>query len=319
MRAFFVATAVAALAAALGTALGASRASAQGGLSSAVLLELPTSARALALGGAYSAVGGDDAAVFFNPAQLATRTTMSAGLSVQRYALQSTLAAFSAAAHIGPGMAGLGIQLLDYGSVPELVPDDNFGGQKGTPTGAEVTANDLALSGSYAMRRGRVRAGVTAKLVRQSIADESGSTVAGDLGVAVDAGRGVTVAASIQHVGGSLTLGGTSSALPRTLRAGAAIPLHPTKAVDLLFVGEYVKGRTTAGIPSGGAEVAYRASSTLTLIARAGGSALPATSDASPFTFGGGISSAHIAVDYAYNKFDDFAGPTHRIGVRWWR
>ena len=87
-----------------------------GGTSAAVFLEHPASARALALGGAYTAVGGDDAVLFFNPAQLATREQASAGLSVLRFALESTFGAFSAATRVGPGTIGFGVQVVNYGS-----------------------------------------------------------------------------------------------------------------------------------------------------------------------------------------------------------
>ena len=44
---------------------------AQGGQSAAIILELPASPRAMALGGAGTSLEGD-AAIFYNPAQLAT-------------------------------------------------------------------------------------------------------------------------------------------------------------------------------------------------------------------------------------------------------
>jgi hypothetical protein len=297
----------------------AASASAQGGKSAAVFLELPTSPRALAMGESYTAVGDDDATLFFNPAQLASRHTASAGLSVQHYLLASTLAAFSAAGHFGPGMAGLGIQVLDYGSEPELVPDENYGGQRGIPTGADITAGDIAVTAGYGVERGRVRVGAAAKFVRQRIADASGSAVAGDVGVALSLPRHITIAAAAQHLGGDLTLAGTSSALPRTLRAGLAAPLITRDRVSVLLAGDVRQVRETSSVLSAGTEVAIHASPTLTLIARAGASVVPAESDALPFTFGGAIATPHMAIDYAYHSFDDIAGAMHRLGVRWWR
>ena len=77
---------------------------AQGGRTGAIVLELPASARALALGGAYVAAGADDAALFYNPSQLATLEGRAASMSVQPYIEGSTLGALSAAFQLGPGL-----------------------------------------------------------------------------------------------------------------------------------------------------------------------------------------------------------------------
>ena len=90
------------------------------GQTAAVVLELPASARALALGDAVTAVGHDDAMIFYNPAQLASLNGLAASLSLQRYLESTTLAALSAAAGFGPGTVGVGIQSLSYGSVDAL-------------------------------------------------------------------------------------------------------------------------------------------------------------------------------------------------------
>ena len=117
----------------------AALAQAQGGASAAIILELPASPRAMALGGAGTSLEGD-AAIFYNPAQLAAVQHVAASLSAQRYIFSSTLGAFSAAARIGPGTAAIGVQALEYGSEDEVVPDENFGGERGRLTGATVDA-----------------------------------------------------------------------------------------------------------------------------------------------------------------------------------
>src|SRR5688572_32527262 len=85
---------------------------AQGGRTGAIVLELPASARALALGGAYVTAGADDAALFYNPSQLATVEGRAASMSVQPYIEGSTLGAASAAFRLGPGTVGVGVQVL---------------------------------------------------------------------------------------------------------------------------------------------------------------------------------------------------------------
>ena len=292
---------------------------AQAGSSAAIVLELPASTRAMALGGAYGAVGSDDAVLFYNPAGLATVERMSAGLSVQRHLASSTLAAASGAAHVGPGTLGLGLQVLDYGSEPEIVPDPAYGGERGIATGNDVSAQDLVATVGYGLARGRLRAGLGAKLVRQRIAGASGSAPAFDIGGAMDLPYGATLSAALQNVGGDLAIAGTSAPLPKHLRLGAAMPIRGLMPVDLFVTGQLVQPREGRALPAGGIEAQWRSTNGLQLAARAGAASRPEDSAASMLTFGAGLASRHLGLDYAYQGYDLVGGGVHRLGVRWQR
>ena len=291
---------------------------AQGGQSAAIILELPASPRAMALGGAGTSLDGD-ASIFYNPAQLAGVQHAAASLSAQRYIFSSTLGALSAAARIGPGTAAIGIQALEYGSEDEVVPDENFGGERGRLTGATVDAGDLVATLAYAMEKGRVRAGVAAKLVRQRIADESGTAPGFDIGVAVAVWRGATVAGSLQNLGGSLETGMTASPLPRLARFGASIPYALTPNLTFLAAADVVVPRAADVVPAGGIEARWQGTPGLALIGRVGGVLVKGDDDGSALSAGAGIAGRHLAVDYAFRSFDIVGGAMHRIGVRWWR
>lgn len=305
----------------MAVAVAAGSAQAQGGENAAVFLELPASARAMALGSGYGAVGGDEAVIFYNPAQLATVSAAAAGLSVQRYIQSSTLGALSAATRMGRATVGLGVQVLNYGSEAEIVPDTiNFGGQRGTPTGANFSAADMAFSlGAGAPVGYGVRVGATAKLVYQHIADVSGTAPAFDVGVARDFVHGLTVAAAIQNVGGELKFGSVSRPLPRVLRVGAALPVALGHGVVVALNAEGSQVRGGDFLPSGGAELSWRAVNGIALLARVGVPAQPSGSAAGSVAFGGGIAAEHLAIDYAFQQMNTLGGATHRIGVRWWR
>jgi hypothetical protein len=294
-------------------------AAAQGGQHAAVLLELPASARSLALGNGAAVLAGDDAALFYNPAQLASVDGASAGLSVQRYLAGSLLAAVSGAVRLGPGVLAVGVLSLEYGYENEIVPDPAYGGERGMATGRAVSAGDLAVSAGYGLRvSGAVSVGATAKVVRQQVADLSGSAFAADLGAAVDLGGGATVSLALQHVGSELSLGASRGPLPTALRLGAAIPLPRVGALDVMATGEAAHARDGGIDAGGGAEVRWRGAGDLTLVGRVG--ALPrARAAVSRLTFGGGLAVRHFALDYAYQSFDVVGGGTHRVGVRWWR
>jgi hypothetical protein len=289
------------------------RAQSRGGRSAAILLELPSSPRALSLGGAYAALGSDEASIFYNPAQLATLTASSAGFSVQSYIQSSALGAFAAAMPMGPGHLGVGVQVLNYGSEDRYECDVTAFPtcEHGVKTGT-VSASDLAASVGYAMMFRRVRFGGTLKYIRQNIADETGGAPAFDLGAAMDIGLGATFGVSVQNLGGRLTLGSVSGALPRAFRFGAALPRQHIGPLDITATAEVAQWSGGGTVPAGGAEVSWLATNGISLLGRVGAQSLTGETQASPLTFGGGVAARHLA-------FDLIGGATHRIGVRFWR
>jgi hypothetical protein len=278
------------------------------------LLELPASTRALALGNAFVAAGKDEAAVFYNPAQLATIAKLCAGLSVQQWFLGQTVAAAAAATRVWRGTAAVGLQVLDYGS-SERSFDDPSGGI-GQPSGSTISAGDYVASFAYGIAMRSVRVGATAKYVNQRLVDESGGTGAVDVGAAFDV-KGVTIGASLQNVGGDFSLAGDRRSLPQIVRVGAAVPLHGVGPVDVLGTIEltHADGETE---PFGGFEVEYEAPGGVTILGRVGALDRPTGADISPVSFGGGLRALHFALDYAYEGSPVF-GAMHRVGVRWWR
>ena len=282
-----------------------------------MLLELPASARAVGTGNAGTALSGDDAALFYNPALLSAIGRSGASISLQRWISGSTLGAVSGATRLGRGIVALGVLALDYGSEDEYIPD--AGGETGTPTGRTISAGDAVVSVGYAMEIRRVRAGLAGKFVQQRVAGESGETFAADLGVASEVGR-VTLSASVQHLGGSLELAGARGALPRTLRAGAAATAYVRGPLTVRAIAELSHVRTRGVATGGGAEVEYHARGGVGLAARVG--VLPRHErevDGSALTLGAGLSARRLALDYGYRGLDVLGGATHRLGVRWWR
>ena len=292
---------------------------AQGGRTGAVILELPASARALALGGAYVTAAADDAALFYNASQLATVEGRAASMSVQPYIEGSTLGALSAAFQVGPGTLGVGVQVLSYGSADEYVCDDTTACERGEATGRTVSANDVAASVGYGMTWRTVRLGAAAKYVRQSLADASGGAPAIDVGAAIDVWRGATVGVSVQNLGPNLKTAGSSAPLPRFLRLGASLPWRGVGPFDVLGTVEVAQHREGDVLPLGGAEVTWTSANGLAFSARVGALAQSEDAATSRVSFGGGVRARHFALDYAYQAFDALALTTHRFGLRWWR
>ena len=87
----------------LGPLAGCARTQTTADTRAAVLLTLPSSSRALALGDAWGAVADDESALFYNPAQLARVRGLRVGGSLQNYIASTTLGAFAVAVPLRRG------------------------------------------------------------------------------------------------------------------------------------------------------------------------------------------------------------------------
>ncbi len=285
----------------------------------AVLLVLPASARAQALGNAYVAIPRDEAVVFYNPAQLATVSHTSVGAGVQRYLASSILATLAVAGRAGPGAVGVGLEALDFGSEAEVVPDPASNGETGLPTGARISAGDYIATLGYAVSLGRLRVGAAGKFVGERLAGEAGRALSADLGAAATLPHDVEVAVSAQQIGGALRLLGSSSPLPRVTHLGASAPIGVRGPLSLLAVAMISWPRGAPVDESGGIEVAYSVGKEAWYFLRAGATSRSSGGSLlSPVSVGGGIARAHLQLDYAYQALDGIGG-SHRLGLRWWR
>ena len=292
-----------------------------GGGHAAVVLALPAAPRAAALADAFTAVGDDEAALFYSPAQLATVRGRRASASVERFLATTTLGAAVVALRVAGGTAAVGVRSLAYPEAPEA--------QEYEPTGRTLTGGELAVSAGWARAVRGVRVGAAATLVRQRVVEASGQAVAGDVGLAWTSPAApptagamrraigdVTVAGALQHVGGELSLLGRASPLPRRARVGVARPVTLSPALRLLATAEVVQLDGEAARPAGGAELRWQRGR-LALDARGGVRRRLVPDEALPaVTTGGGLAFRAVALDYAYQGYA-VLGATHRLGVRW--
>ncbi|GLC26020.1 hypothetical protein [Roseisolibacter agri] len=292
-----------------------------GGRHAAAVLSLPAAPRAAALADAFTAVGGDEASLFYSPAQLATVRGRGVSASVERFLATTLLGAAVGAVRVAGGTAAVGVRSLQYPDAPEA--------QEYEPTGRTVTGGELAVTAGFARALWGVRAGASATLVRQRVAEASGQTIAGDVGLAwtVPAASatsplprralaGLTVAGALQHLGGELSLLGRASPLPRRMRVGIARPTTLTPTLSLLTTAEVVQLDGEAARPAAGAELRWQRGH-LSLDARGGVRRRLLRDEAMPaHTVGAGLGFRAVGLDYAYQGYAAL-GATHRLGVRW--
>lgn len=279
-----------------------------------VLTSLPGTTRAAALGGAGAALVGDAGAMFTNPAGIATIHHLAIEGSYEPYLAGSAVSTAALALRVSRFTWGFGAQALDYGSEPEIVPDPATGGRRGMPTGASFHPYEALATSSLVYRRGLIALGVTAKYNRQQIGSEISDAWAGDAGLAIAVFDIMAVGVSVQNLGGDL---GGGALLPRRTRAGLTLNYTDPQGTYRLLTtieGQWTRDRSAVlvqgiegGIVTGG----------VGLVARAGYATRATVTDASRFTFGGGIVLGRLGLDYAFQAYDALGGGTHRVGIRW--
>jgi hypothetical protein len=285
--------------------------------------QMPVGARAGALGGAYTAIVGDADVLFYNPAALAALEG-AASLSYQRHVMDISFGSLAGAYRVGPVTLGAGIAFMDAGSIPEIVPDPDFGGQRGRPTGANVSAREsvLRLGAGLPLLDARLQVGGTLGFALSDLAGVSRSAPFVELGAQGLVLPRTVIGVSLRNLGGSLSGGGAADAdLPLEARFGASY-LQPL-ANDLGVLGTadaILRPREEQAGFAGGLEFGLMPTEAEAVgaVLRVGYRVEDGLAAANSIHLGVGVTYARIGLDYQYQDVE-FFGTAHRIGLRWRR
>ncbi|MEM1095374.1 MAG: type IX secretion system protein PorQ [Bacteroidota bacterium] len=296
-----------------------------GTLSGFPFLRMEPSARAAALGGAYSAMYGSDVnALFYNPALLNADMHRSLSVSYLNHLSDLNAGFVSYALHReGLGTFGGGIRFMSWGEIERA---DENGIRDGT-----FSAGDVALTLGYAGQQSEnLRYGANVHAVYSGIDSYSASAVAADVGVAyLVPAQLLTVSASVNNLGATLSsFGETTDELPVDLRLGVTkrlqyLPLLiSVTGYNLHDLGNGPEGGTAADnifshLAFGGelqfsdafqARIGYnhRRHQELKTKSRL---------DFAGFGLGFGLSVRRFVLDYGFNSWSSF-GRLHQFTVR---
>lgn len=298
------------------------------GSASAAFLKLPVGARAVAMGGAFSAVPGDPYALYWNPAGLAwledarraglfhNEYLQGLGQEFMFYTVPARELKLPLAGRAEGGVYGLGLNYFyspkDIERRSGLYEADPL--NPISPVEGKFGAYDLAFSAGYGWRRqDGLALGTAVKMIRQSIDDESGSSAALDLGAMKEFYRdGVpyTAGLSVQNLGPGIKFVSRRYALPLILRAGLSRPLPGPGG--LIALDLY---KPSDNYPSLALGVEYPLTARLAL--RSGYRLRQYGNELGPwsgFSAGAGVAFEKVTLDYAFTPFGDL-GNSHRFSI----
>jgi len=296
------------------------------GSTSATFLKIGVGARAVAMGGAYTAISGDPYALFWNPAGLAvvedktlvfTHNEYFAGLSQEYMGYNfpgSGIRFFPG--RLKNGVMGLSMNYLYTGKDLERRSGDYESDPLNpiSPMEGEFRAYDLALSLGYGFNYSRdLKIGAALKFIRQSIDTESGSSAALDLGMLYDFdlfGRGVTAGFAAQNLGPGIKFIDKRFPLPLTFKAGLSRRLYEKSLLMSLDVSKPIDNYPSVAV---GLEQQLGGK----LFLRSGYRYRQHGNESggwSGFSMGFGFVSGRFSFDYALSPFGDL-GNTHRLSA----
>ena len=201
------------------------------GSSAAQFLKIGVGARAIGMGDAFAAVSDDALALYWNPAGLAlldrvglttTHTEWFAGLSHDFVGV---------VVPIGENALGASVTFLNSDPIEITTLQQPEG------TGIYYDASDMAISLSYARKLlDRFSVGITGKFIRQSLYNETASSIGVDVGTYLDTGfEGLRIGMCLSNFGGDMKLDGTDLIVP--YNAGGDITITPDVEAKLSTEG----------------------------------------------------------------------------------
>ena len=283
------------------------------GTTAAPFLKVAMSPRAVALGGAYSAMADDSGSVFVNPAGLARSDKQEAALDFSTYLQDAKMGNLSYTGDLKDDRFGLGVTFMTVGGIEKRGLTDTAGS---VPELGTFDASDMAVTLSYAKKDfspemlPNMDGGFSLKFIRSAIDDKTAAAFALDAGAIYRATGKMDLSLAVQNLGTKMKFVDESDPLPVSIRAGGAYRVSD-RLRAAVEINEYLNDEKF--YPSLGAEYWFRDA----LALRCGykfGYDTANLGSAVGLSLGFGIKVQGLGVDYAFLPFGDL-GNIHRFGV----
>jgi len=292
-------------------------------------MAIDVSARAQALGGAFTAMSDDVYASFYNPAGLVQVDGLQVGfthtqqfLSSINYDYLGVARPFSANGVVGLSLIRLGVDNIKDSRAAAIL-DDN-GGLLGIDESAieNFNSSDYVALLSLGQRVGsRWSWGVNLKMIRRNLTDNNSANGVGlDAGLFMAVNHKWRVSAMLRNATTTLITWdtGEKELVSPTLRIGtsyrvqvAGLNSYFVPLFDVVVQSESTTNLTENSLGGGllggavGGEFVYQEK----LFIRGG------YDDLQRVNLGVGIAIPHVGIDYSFTRYDQELGNAHRIGI----
>ena len=278
----------------------------RGGETSGDFLQIGVSARAAAMGGAFSAVTDNSSATYWNPAGLASVEAYDISFShfawYQGIAIEHGAGAFALSDRAALGAS---ITYLGYGDIDGY----DAGGQSIGSISAYDWAGAVSLGYDLSSE---VQVGITGKYINQKLDQFSASAFAADFGIRVNFSK-VTLAAVATNIGTDIQFNQVKEKLPAAARLGLAVDPFGN---GLIAAIEYENRFYGDAVFRNGFEYGYQDRYFL----RTGYSYYSGETNrafADGLTMGAGLRYGVAQIDYAFSFKDNQSNESlHRFSIR---
>lgn len=285
------------------------------GTSGSEFLLFDTSARGIAMGGAYTAATNDASSLYWNPAGLSQIPRFSATFLHTQYIADVTYQAASVAKRVNDtSVMAFGVRYLDGGAITRT---DINGLTKGQFHPRSYLAELGWGQSIYDLSDSEVDVamGVTIKYLHSDLLKHS-NAYGGDFGLHsryYGTTRTYDIAVAIQNMGVGARFDKTRDSMPMRLRFGGGI--RPSK--PLLLTIEAVAPINDAPYGAAGMEYTLDVQRNVQAAVRGGLNSLAYESQgvSSLINFGLGLKLTDLSFDYSFAPMGDLGGQIHRISV----
>lgn len=185
------------------------------GTTAANFLKIGVGAKAVAMGGAFTALANDPTALYWNPAGLAQIQNIEISTTYNTRFQEIRQGYLSLALPLLTGIAGLGVNYVDMGKIEGR---DEYG----EPTG-DFGACDTQVSLAYARKfSSRLMLGISAGMLQDTIAGDKKVAYLGNIGVLFKPTELLSAGVACQNIGSKLG----KDSLPLIYRGGIALRLR---------------------------------------------------------------------------------------------
>jgi len=279
---------------------------------SAAFLKIPVGARAVGLGSGFTAMANDATAIHWNAAGLAQLSRREITALYAQHIADTNFSFLGYAHPLGHQGSG-GALVLSYISLrSDPIEGRDATGKK---TGS-FTTNDMAVNLAYGRSLGKkALGGLTVKVIRETLADESAKSMAMDVGLVHKLPlAGLRHGISVQNIGPGLKFLDERHDLPLTISEGMAYTFWTTGVTMAIGMSRSVHEKNTTYTI--GTE--YSVGQILALRGRYALANQPGevskSGELADLAAGFGVKIRSYQLDYGFVPFADFGG-THRVSL----